>query len=122
MKILSLITLLLIANSTFAQKQISGIVTDPDGRIVMGCNVLIKGTPTGTVTNSDGFFTINIDGFGDSITLVFALIGYEQAEKTFSTDETTTDLKIILKPGKKKKRNKSKVASQTGHTSIKHNS
>jgi hypothetical protein len=112
-KILFLATLLLITNATFAQKQISGIVIEADGSVVMGCNVLVKGTPTGTVTNSDGFFTINTDGFGDSLTLLFAFIGYEQLEKTFSTDETTTDLKIILKPvKKKKKKRKSKAVSQ----------
>ena len=114
MKILSLaILLLLIANSTFAQRQISGIVTEADGTIVMGCNVLIKGTPSGTVTNSDGLFTINIAGVSDSVTLIFALIGYEQIEKSFSKDDETTDLKIVMKPTKKKKkRNKSKVVSQ----------
>jgi hypothetical protein len=108
MKILSFTTLLLITSCAFAQKQISGVVTEPDGSIVMGCVILIKGTPNGTVTNSDGFFKININGLGDSLTLVFALIGYEQVEKSFSKDDETTNLKIILKPAKKKKRNNRK--------------
>ncbi len=48
-----------ICTCSLAQ-EIKGIVVDLGNRSIAGVNVMIKGTPNGTVTNSDGHFKINL--------------------------------------------------------------
>jgi hypothetical protein len=62
--------------STLNQKQektINGTVVDSDGEPIIGANIIIKGTNTGTVTDYDGNFSLNIadnavSGTGSSCT------------------------------------------------------
>lgn len=57
------------------QITVIGIVTDQDeGLPIPGANVYIKGTSTGTITNMDGAYEVNVNG---KDTLVFSFIGYE---------------------------------------------
>ncbi|HLG39249.1 MAG TPA: SusC/RagA family TonB-linked outer membrane protein [Chitinophagaceae bacterium] len=58
-KFLTLLMAVVSAISLFAQGQIKGKVTDDTGIPLPGVSVLIKGTKTGTVTASDGSFSIN---------------------------------------------------------------
>ena len=65
----------------FAQqptKQITGKVSDESGNPLPGVSVVIKGTTTGTVTDSDGEYQIKING--NAQTLVFSFIGMETKE------------------------------------------
>lgn len=72
------------------KKQVSGVVTDAKGEPLIGVNVLIKGTTTGTVTNLDGKFTVQV-AKGD--VLEFSYIGY--TSKSVVIDDKVT-LKIVL--------------------------
>ena len=54
------ILLLLTFNFTFAQRTISGSVSDEEGVPLPGVNVVIKGTDTGTSTDFDGNYSIRI--------------------------------------------------------------
>lgn len=58
---------------------VSGIVTDGDGLPLPGVNVLVKGTSTGTTTDFDGNYSINIPS---GSTLQFTYIGFKDQELT----------------------------------------
>ena len=66
--------------STLNQKQektINGTVVDSDGEPIIGANIIIKGTNTGTVTDYDGNFSLNI---ADNAVLRVSYIGYLEQE------------------------------------------
>ncbi|GAA0878214.1 TonB-dependent receptor [Algoriphagus jejuensis] len=59
---------------------VTGKVTDENGNGFPGVNILVKGTSTGAVTNTNGDFSINApDG---NATLVFSFVGYISQEVT----------------------------------------
>ena len=55
-------------------RQISGTVTNADGKPIAGATVLVEGTSTGTTTNTDGKFSVSAPANG---TLAVSFIGYE---------------------------------------------
>lgn len=55
-------------------RQISGTVTNADGKPIAGATVLVEGTSTGTTTNTDGKFSVSASANG---TLAVSFIGYE---------------------------------------------
>ncbi len=55
---------------------VKGMVTDAGtGEPLPGANVLVKGTTTGTATDADGHYVLNVSSLTD--TLVFSYVGYE---------------------------------------------
>ncbi|HKI90597.1 MAG TPA: TonB-dependent receptor plug domain-containing protein, partial [Draconibacterium sp.] len=74
-----LLFLLSIGLSSFAQnKSVSGKVTGKDGLPLPGVSILIKGTTQGTVTDSEGNFSLpNVPENG---TLVFSFVGMKTSE------------------------------------------
>ncbi len=60
-------------NMVLQQKSVSGTVTDSDGLPLPGVTVLIKGTTNGTVTNTDGEYTLS--NVKPENTLVFSFVG-----------------------------------------------
>jgi TonB-linked SusC/RagA family outer membrane protein len=63
----------------WAQGEVSGTVTDQtDGSLLPGVNILVKGTTTGTQTDFDGKYSLNVNSF--PATLVFSYLGYETKE------------------------------------------
>lgn len=71
----------------YAQKRtISGTVTDKDLKEpLIGVNVLLKGTTTGTVTDMDGNYTIDVEGNG---TLVFSYVSMKTVEESINGRST----------------------------------
>lgn len=67
---------ILFSSALYAQKSIGikGSVKDNKGVPMPGVGVKVKGTATGTVTNAEGMYTINIQG--SAPVLVFTYIGY----------------------------------------------
>lgn len=61
-----------------AGKKLSGTVNDATGMPLIGVSVLLKGSATGTITDLDGNFTIEVPG-AESV-LVFSYIGYAAQE------------------------------------------
>lgn len=53
---------------------VSGTVTDPTGEPLIGASILAQGTSTGTSTDIDGHYTINV---ASNATLVFSYVGYD---------------------------------------------
>ncbi|MFC4873755.1 SusC/RagA family TonB-linked outer membrane protein [Negadavirga shengliensis] len=59
---------------------VTGTVTDAtDGSPLPGVSVLIKGTATGTATDVDGNYSINVDG--EETVLIFSYLGYQTTEE-----------------------------------------
>ena len=59
--IVGAIIMVLSIQSGFAQRTVSGKVTDDTGEGLPGVNVLIKGTTTGTQTDLDGNFRLSVN-------------------------------------------------------------
>lgn len=55
-------------------KKVIGTITDSSGEPLPGCNVVVKGTTTGTQTDFDGHFSLDI---GEGKELVFSYIGFK---------------------------------------------
>lgn len=60
------------------QKVVSGKVTDSSGSPLPGVTVVLKGTTQGTVTNSDGEYSLT--NIPDDATLVFSFVGMKTQE------------------------------------------
>ena len=91
-----MLTLLLFlgVSTIFAQNGlITGTITDAsNGTPLPGATVQVKGTTTGTVTDLDGKYSIQISG---PSTLLFSYIGYENQEKEVKPNTTVN---VQLKP------------------------
>ncbi|MDO4950063.1 MAG: carboxypeptidase-like regulatory domain-containing protein, partial [Bacteroidales bacterium] len=61
-----------------AGRNISGVVTDVNGEPIIGANVTIKGQNTGTITDIDGKFSLNVP---EGAVLVVSFIGYTTKEE-----------------------------------------
>ena len=60
--------------------QVTGVVFDNDGNPLPGASVVIEGTTTGTSTNFDGEFQLDLNT-GD--VLLFSFIGFESQRITY---------------------------------------
>ncbi len=75
---------------------VSGVVTASTGETLPGVSVMLKGTNTGTTTDLNGKFTLNLpDANG---TLVFSYIGYEPQEIAVAGQ---TKINAVLKDAEK---------------------
>lgn len=72
--------------SMIAQKTISGTVTDAaNGDALIGANVLVKGSGTGTITDIDGTYALKAN---EGEVLVFSYTGYVDQEITIGASST----------------------------------
>lgn len=69
--------------SVYAQRTVSGRVTDTSGNGMPGVNVIVKGTSVGTTTDATGNYSIN--AAAEATTLVFSFIGYTTQEVPIGT-------------------------------------
>ena len=60
------------------EKLISGQVTSDEGEPLIGVNIVLKGTATGTVSDLDGNYQLEVPD--DATTLIFSYTGYEPQE------------------------------------------
>lgn len=73
------------------EKTIKGIVQNVDGDALIGANVIIKGTTTGTVIDTDGKYNLKVPITG---TLVFSYIGYKDQEISVD-NQTVIDVTLV---------------------------
>ena len=83
--ITTLLVLLTIGAQAFAQSSVSGKVTDKTGDPLVGVNVLVKGTTTGTMTELDGSWSL--PDVKSGAVLVFSSIGYATQEVTVGSQK-----------------------------------
>lgn len=76
---------------SFAQQKVSGTVKDSNGEAIVGANVLVKGTTTGTITDLDGAYSITVPA---NSTLIASCVGYKDLEVLIP--EGTTVQNFIL--------------------------
>jgi len=90
---LFLIVFALSVNIIYAQVKISGTIKDKaTNETMIGSNVVIKGTTTGTTTDLDGNFTIEVDSLPVKLQITF--IGY--GKKDITVEDAGTPLIIDM--------------------------
>lgn len=105
-----LAALLCTSLNAWAQNGVSGKVTTSTGETLPGVNVLVKGTNQGTITDSDGHYSLN----ATQGTLVFSFIGYKPVETTIEgrstvdvtmeEDVTTLEQVVVVGYGTQKRK------------------
>ncbi|MFV0377039.1 MAG: SusC/RagA family TonB-linked outer membrane protein [Mangrovibacterium sp.] len=90
-------------NQKPGEKTVAGRVIDNKGVPLPGVSIVVKGTTNGTLTNSDGVFSLNAP---EDATLVFSFIGMTTQEapvnklpREIVLEETTTDLEEVMVVG-----------------------
>ncbi|HZI24745.1 MAG TPA: carboxypeptidase-like regulatory domain-containing protein, partial [Chryseolinea sp.] len=90
--LLTVSCVLIVFNLLAQQQSVSGRVTDQsEGTPLPGVSILLKGTSQGTVSASDGTFSINAQ---PTDVLIFSFIGFAQQEITVG-DQTTIDVSMV---------------------------
>ena len=85
--------LLASASYSYAQRrQITGTVKDDQGQPLPGANVLLKGTTTGTTTDADGTFSMDVASPQDI--LVFSFVGY-LSQEIIAGNQTTLNVALV---------------------------
>ena len=59
-RIIFFLGLLFVSIVTMAQTKVTGSVTDDQGDPVIGASIKVVGTNTGTITNTDGEFSLTV--------------------------------------------------------------
>ena len=88
--------------SIFAQRTIVGSVKDDKGEPMVGASVVVKGTTTGTITDVDGKFKLDVSK--DASVLSVSFVGYNnlevpitgnQLEITMSANKILTEFVVV---------------------------
>ena len=83
---------MLLCNFTFAQRTITGTVTDAEtGEPLIGANILVVGSSTGTITDFDGTYSLNVSD--DAKELEFSYTGYG-SQRVEIGNQTTIDMSL----------------------------
>ncbi len=72
------VMLMACLSAGYAQRTVSGTVVDSEGEPLIGANILVKGSTTGTATDIDGTYQLEVPD--DATTLVFSYTGYGTQE------------------------------------------
>ncbi|MFP4366774.1 MAG: SusC/RagA family TonB-linked outer membrane protein, partial [Bacteroidales bacterium] len=75
------------------QRTVSGIVTDQNNEPLPGVTIMVKGTTIGTVTDSDGNFTVT--NVPDDAVLVFSFVGM-QTQEVLVEDRNRIDISMNI--------------------------
>lgn len=75
---------LVCAFTATSQTLVSRKVTDEAGKPIPGATVVVRDVNTGTITNIDGDYSINVIGGPDAV-LIYSFLGYNTVEVTVGT-------------------------------------
>ena len=108
---LALLVQLLLCGHLSAQVNLSGTITDSAGEPLIGASILVKGTSSGTVTDFEGKYAIEVAD-KDAV-LVVSYTGYRSQEVAvgeqttidlvLETDQALLDEVVVVAYGKQKK-------------------
>ncbi len=74
------------------ERTLTGTIVDADnGEPLIGANVFVEGTQTGTITDFDGNFSLLADG---AVTLVITYIGYDQKRVEVAANVNNVDISL----------------------------
>ena len=82
----------LLSMSAYAQYTVSGVVTDDTGEALIGVNVLVEGTNSGTVTDLDGSYALEVTS--ENATLLFSYLGYETQRTNVSSSSNVANVSL----------------------------
>ncbi len=118
-------TVTIINEITQQKKQISGRVTDNAGITIIGANIIESGTTNGTITDTNGYFTLDV---GIDAIILVSYIGYIPQEIHTSLqnnfeiilieDTQTLDELVVVGYGVQKKKLVTGATSQIGADQI----
>lgn len=96
MKKLTLFLTILLCGWSFAQAQrtVSGKVTDQNGQPLIGANVFVKGTTSGTVADAYGRYEVNVPA--GATVIIFSYTGYESREMAIGASNV---LDVVMTEG-----------------------
>ncbi len=86
------VAMTLSMTDSFAQFTVTGSVQDVAGESLIGVNILVAGTSTGTISDIDGTFSINVPG--ESADLVFTYTGF--SDQTVSVSRSNNTVNLVL--------------------------
>ncbi|HSM48897.1 MAG TPA: carboxypeptidase-like regulatory domain-containing protein, partial [Draconibacterium sp.] len=75
-----------VGNSWAQQRTITGTVTDEEGMLLPGVTIVEKGTVNGTVTNTDGKYSITVSQGAQA--LIFTFVGMKPQEIALGTSSS----------------------------------
>ena len=82
LKIFAILILSAVMISFIESRNITGKVSDDQGKVLAGVSVSVKGSANGTITDLNGNYKITVKD-QDKV-LVFSLVGYQSVEKNIS--------------------------------------
>lgn len=102
-----------------AQTTVTGTVTDTGGEPLIGANVIVKGTLTGTATDLNGYFSVEAPDVNSTLSVSYT--GYEPKEialagrtsLTIQLEESATGLEEVIVIGYGTRRSKDLTGSVT---------
>jgi TonB-dependent starch-binding outer membrane protein SusC len=127
-KKLFLVSTLLVAMSALVQAQVktvTGVVKDASGEAIIAASVAVKGTTTGTVTNINGEFTIEVPA--NAKTLIVSYIGMKKQEVTITgskliitlaDDTKVLDDVVVIGYGTQRKRDLTGSVASVGEKAL----
>ncbi len=86
------VAMMLSAVNGYAQFTVTGSVQDRTGESLIGVNILVAGTSTGTISDVDGTFSINVPG--ESADLIFTYTGF--SDQTVSVSKANNTVNLVL--------------------------
>jgi TonB-linked SusC/RagA family outer membrane protein len=91
----ALLLMAMLSSTAYAQdKTITGSVTSSaDGNAIPGVSVTLKGSTTGTVTDTDGKYSITVKP--ENVTLVFSSIGFIKQEIVVPSAQSVLNLVLV---------------------------
>jgi TonB-dependent SusC/RagA subfamily outer membrane receptor len=82
LKAMLLCFFVVMTHNLFAQNVVTGSVKDDTGQFLPGVSVVVKGTTTGTITDTDGKFSLSVP---NNATLVLSFVGMNSKEVLVGT-------------------------------------
>ena len=94
-KIIYIMMVLLLPVAAHA-KVVTGQVTDPNDKPIIGANVVVKGTTSGTITDFDGNYSLDVP---ENATLVFSYLGMITQEVEVGSQQSVVSYQAQMNIG-----------------------
>ncbi|MFN4764620.1 TonB-dependent receptor [Gillisia sp. Q332] len=93
MKIPVALLFFLFSIISYSQSTISGVVVDTDNVPILGVNVSVLGTSSGTITDYDGKYSLTVNQ-NPPFKILFSSVGYESQTMDVSSNNQVIDIRL----------------------------